>query len=144
MKRSRRVTLIGFGLVLAAFVALAAMSLQSALVYDLTSTELASRPLGEQVRLYGIVVAGTVHFDEATRTLNFEVTDGRSTTGVTTQSIPTALFRDGAAVVLAGRLTQPGQFAADELVVKHSEVYAPLKPGETIPPGILDGQGSPP
>ncbi len=144
MNRPRPVTLAGLGLVVIAFVALAAMSLQSALVYDLTSTELASRPLGEQVRLYGIVVSGTVRFDEATNTLTFEVTDGRSTTGVTTQSIPTALFRDGAAVVLAGRLTQPGQFAADQLVVKHSEVYAPLKPGETIPPGILDGQGSPP
>ena len=84
------------------------------------------------------------HFDDATKTLSFRVTDGRSTANVTTQSIPTALFRDGVAVVLAGRLTQPGQFAAEELVVKHSEVYAPLAPGQTVPPGILGGQGSPP
>ena len=144
MNRPRRATLVGFGLIVVAFIALAAMSLQSALVYDLTPTELASRPLGERVRLYGIVVDGSVHFDDATKTLSFRVTDGRSTANVTTQSIPTALFRDGVAVVLAGRLTQPGQFAAEELVVKHSEVYAPLAPGQTVPPGILGGQGSPP
>ena len=144
MKRPRRGTLLGFGLVLVAFIALAAISLQSALVYDLTPTEVAGRPLGERVRLYGIVVAGSVQFDETNATLSFAVTDGRSTTAVSTQSIPTALFRDGVAVILAGRLIRSGQFVADELVVKHSEVYAPLAPGETVPPGVLVRQGSPP
>jgi cytochrome c-type biogenesis protein CcmE len=144
MKWPRPVTLIGLGLVVVAFVILAAMSLQSALVYDLTPTELDSRPVGEQARLYGIVVDGSVHFDDATKTLRFAVTDGRSTTAVSTQSIPTALFRDGVAVVLAGRLTGPGTFAADQLVVKHSEVYAPLAPGQTMPPGVLGTTGSPP
>lgn len=144
MKRPRRGTLLGFGLVLVAFIALVAISLQSALVYDLTPTEVAGRPLGERVRLYGIVVAGSVQFDETNATLSFAVTDGRSTTAVSTQSIPTALFRDGVAVILAGRLIRSGQFVADELVVKHSEVYAPLAPGETVPPGVLVRQGSPP
>jgi cytochrome c-type biogenesis protein CcmE len=138
------VTLIGLGLVVVAFVVLAAMSMQSALVYDLTPTELGSHPVGERARLYGIVVDGSVRFDEATKTLRFAVTDGRSTTAVSTQSIPTALFRDGVAVVLGGRLTGPATFAADQLVVKHSEVYAPLGAGQTIPPGILGGSGSPP
>jgi cytochrome c-type biogenesis protein CcmE len=78
MKRPRRVTLIGLGLVVVAFVILAAMSLQSALVYDLTPTELDSRPVGERARLYGIVVDGSVQFDDATKTLRFAVTDGRA------------------------------------------------------------------
>ncbi|MEA2622307.1 MAG: cytochrome c-type biosis protein CcmE [Chloroflexota bacterium] len=144
MTRPRPVTLFGLGLVVVAFVALAAMSLQTALVYDLTPTELSSHPVGERARLYGIVVEGSVQFDEATKTLRFAVTDGRSTAAVSTQSIPTALFRDGVAVVLAGRLTGPATFAADQLVVKHSEVYAPLEPGETMPPGILNAGGAPP
>jgi cytochrome c-type biogenesis protein CcmE len=143
MKRPRPATLLGLGLVAVAFVVLAAMSLQSALVYDLTPTELGSRPVGERARLYGIVVAGSVQFDDATKTLRFAVTDGRSTTAVSTQSIPTALFRDGVAVILGGRLTGLGTFAADQLVVKHSEVYAPLVPGQTVPPGVLDMDGPP-
>jgi cytochrome c-type biogenesis protein CcmE len=144
MTRPRSVTLIGLGLVVLAFVVLAAMSLRSALVYDLTPTELGDRPVGERARLYGIVVDGSVEFDQETRTLRFAVTDGRSTTAVSTQSIPTALFRADVAVVLAGRLTGPGTFAADELIVKHSEVYAPLDAGQTMPPGILDGRAVPP
>lgn len=144
MKRPRPVTLIALGLVVFAFVVLSAMSLQSAIIYDLTPTELGSRPVGELARLYGIVVDGSVQFDGTTKTLRFVVTDGRSTTAVSTQSIPTALFRDGVAVVLGGRLTGPGTFAADQLVVKHTEVYAPLDPGQTVPPGILGGAGSPP
>jgi cytochrome c-type biogenesis protein CcmE len=138
------VTLIGLGLVVLAFILLAAMTLQGALVYDLTPTELASRPIGERTRLYGIVVVDSVKFDEETSTLRFSVTDGRSTIAVSTRSIPTALFRDGVAVVLAGSLTERGTFAADQLVVKHSEVYAPLEPGQTVPPGILDTVASPP
>ena len=138
MTRPRAGTMIGLALVALAFVALATMALQSALVYDLTPTELGRRPLGERARLYGIVVDNSARFDPTTKTLHFSVTDGRTTTTVSTQSIPTALFRNGTAVVLAGRLTEPGHFAADELIIKHSEVYAPLAPGQTIPPGILD------
>jgi cytochrome c-type biogenesis protein CcmE len=141
MSRPRPVTLVGLGLVALAFVGLATMTLQSALVYDLTPTELSSRPLGEKARLYGIVVDDSAQFDAATRILRFSVTDGRTTTSVTTESIPTALFRDGVAVVLAGRLIEPGHFSADELVIKHSEVYEPLGPGQTMPPGILDASG---
>jgi cytochrome c-type biogenesis protein CcmE len=144
MSRPRPVTLVGLGLVALAFVALAVTALQSALVYDLTPTELGARPVGERARLYGVVVAGSSDFDAATRILRFDVTDGRTTTSVTTSSIPTALFRDGIAVILAGRLTEPGHFAADELVVKHSEEYAPLAPGETVPPGILEAAGARP
>jgi cytochrome c-type biogenesis protein CcmE len=144
MRRPRPGTLVGLGLVVLAFAVLAAMSLRSALVYDLTPTELGSRPVGERARLYGVVVDGSVRIDEATKTLRFAVTDGRSTTAVSTRSIPTALFRDGVAVILGGRLTGPGTFTADQLIVKHSEVYAPLDPGQTVPPGILDTIGSPP
>ena len=141
MTRPRPITLVGLGLVSVALVVLATMTLQSALVYDLTPTELGSRPVGEQARLYGIVVGDSTHFDPDTRILRFSVTDGRTTTTVTTESMPTALFRDGVAVVLAGRLVAPGQFSADQLVIKHSEVYEPLGPGQTMPPGILDVSG---
>ncbi|MGH2463902.1 MAG: cytochrome c maturation protein CcmE [Candidatus Limnocylindrales bacterium] len=141
MRRPRWLTLIALGLVVAAFAVLLLVSLPGALVYDVTPSELAARPLDQPVQLYGLVVAGSVHFDAATRTLTFEVTDGQTIDRVTTQSIPTDLFRDGIGVVLAGRLTAPGQFQADQLIVKHSEVYAPLAPGQTIPPGVLQELG---
>jgi len=70
--------------------------------------------------------------------LSFRITDGATTIAVHSRSLPTGLFRDGIGVVLAGRLAGPGTFAADEILVKHSEVYEPLRPGQTVPPGLLD------
>lgn len=138
MTRPRTVTLVGLGLVAAAFVALVAISLTSSLVYYVTPTEFAAaRPAGS-VRLYGIVEPESVRWDAASSTLTFRVTDGETTLAVVSRSLPTGLFRDGIGVVLAGRATGAAEFAADEVLVKHSEVYEPLRPGETPPPGLLE------
>jgi len=138
MTRPRTVTLVGLGLVAAAFVGLVAISLTSSLVYYVTPTEFAAaRPAGS-ARLYGIVEPESVRWDAATSTLTFRVTDGETSLAVVSRSLPTGLFRDGIGVVLAGRATGAAEFAADEVLVKHSEVYEPLRPGETPPPGLLE------
>lgn len=138
MRRPRIATLVGLVLVVGAFVALVGISLTSAIVYYVTPTELAAQAPSGSVRLYGIVEPGSVRWDSATSTLSFRITDGTTTVAVSSRSLPTGLFRDGVGVVLAGRLTAPGAFAAEEVLVKHSEVYEPLKPGETPPPGLLE------
>lgn len=142
MNRPRLATLAGLALVVGAFLALLSISLTSALVYYVTPTELAAAPGGGVVRLYGIVEPGSVRWDDATATLSFRITDGTTTMAVESRSLPTALFRDGIGVVLAGRLTGRANFAADEVLIKHSEVYAPLRPGQTPPPGLLDAIGA--
>ena len=138
MKRPRLVTLVGLGLVTTAFVALIGISLTSAIVYYVTPTELAANRTTGNVRLYGIVEPGSVRWDAPTSTLSFRITDGTTTMAVISRSLPTELFRDGIAVVLAGRATGPDEFSADEVLVKHSEVYEPLRAGETPPPGLID------
>lgn len=138
MRRPRAATLVGLGLVSGAFVALVAISLTSALTYYVTPTELASGARGGAVRLYGVVEPGSVQWKAETATLSFRLTDGTTTMSVTSRSLPTGLFRDGIGVVLAGRPSGPGAFTAEEILVKHSEVYAPLRPGETMPPGLLE------
>jgi cytochrome c-type biogenesis protein CcmE len=135
--RTRPATLLGLILVAAALIALVGLALSSALVYYVTPTELAASPATGAVRLYGIVVPGSVNVEPGGR-LDFALTDGSTTVAVVTEAVPTALFRDGVAVVLAGRLVVPGQFQAEQLLVKHSEVYLPLAPGESVPPGLLD------
>ena len=138
MRRPRIATLVGLALVVGAFLALVAMSLTSAIVYFVTPTEIAADPPSGSVRLYGIVEPGSVRWSSPTSTLSFRITDGATTVAVTSRSLPTGLFRDGIGVVLAGRVTGPATFGADEILVKHSEVYEPLKPGETPPPGLLE------
>lgn len=138
MRRPRPVTLVGLALVLGSFVALAWISLTSALVYYVTPSELASHPTSSTVRLYGIVEPGSVRWDQAASVLSFRLTDGTTTIAVRSSSLPTALFRDGIGVVISGRTSGPASFSADEVLVKHSSVYEPLRPGETPPPGLLD------
>ncbi|MBF6606721.1 MAG: cytochrome c maturation protein CcmE [Chloroflexi bacterium] len=135
--RARPATLLGLGLVVAALIALLGLAVTNAVVYYVTPTELAASPVNGPVRLYGIVVAGSVTFDRSTGALSFRVSDGQTTETVTSRFLPTALFRDGIGVVLVGRTFGPRAFAADEILIKHSAVYEPLKPGETIPPDIL-------
>lgn len=136
--RIRPATALGLVLVAAALVAAVGLALTSALVYSLTPTELSAQPTSGAVRLYGVVVPGSVKVEPGGASLAFAVTDGTTTMTVSTVAVPTALFRDGIAVVLAGRLIGPGRFEADQLLVKHSADYAPLRPGETVPPGLLD------
>lgn len=136
--RARPSTLLGLGMVLAALVAVVALGAPGAIVYYVTPTELAADPTDRPVRLYGIVESGSVRWEEQVGELRFTVTDGQTAVAVRTSAIPTALFRDGVAVVLAGRRESATSFLADELLVKHSEVYAPLAPGQTIPPGFLE------
>lgn len=138
MRRPRIATLLALALVGGAFVSLVAINLTNALVYYVTPTELAASPGTGAVRLYGIVVPGSVRWDRPSSTLSFALTDGTTRIGVTSRSLPTELFRDGIGVVVAGRMAGPGAFAADEVLVKHSEVYQPLAPGATPPPGLLE------
>ena len=136
--RARPATLLGLGLVVAALVALGGLAVTNAVVYYVTPTELAARPVEGPVRLYGIVLPGTVGYNHANGVLTFQLSDGQTTVAVTSGSLPTALFRDGIGVVLVGRSTGVRTFTADEILIKHSEVYEPLKPGETIPPSVID------
>lgn len=137
MTRPRPATLLGLGLVAAALGALGGLAVTNAVVYYVTPTELAARPVDGPVRLYGIVVPGSVSYDRSAGLLSFRLSDGQTIEAVTSRFLPTALFRDGIGVVLVGRSAGWRAFSADEILIKHSAVYEPLMPGETIPPDIL-------
>lgn len=138
MRAPRSATVVGLVLVVAAFIALVTISLSSSLVYYLTPSELAAEARSGSVRLYGVVEPGSVRWDASSSLVSFSLTDGSSTMAVQSSSLPTGLFREGIGVVLAGKASGDGVFLADEILVKHSEVYAPLEPGQTLPPGLLE------
>lgn len=139
MTRPRATTLVGLVLVAGALLAIVFAGLTNALVYYVTPTELLAK--GDRtgpIRLYGIVDPGSVGWDESTATLSFRLTDGSSSIAVVSTALPTGLFRDGIGVVVAGQLMDSGSFVAEEVLVKHSEVYAPLEQGQTPPPELLE------
>ena len=138
MRRPRPATTFGLVLVAAGLLALLYVGITNALVYYVTPTELVAGRATGSTRLYGIVEPGSVRWDANASTLSFRLTDGSTSLDVFSRALPTGLFRDGIGVVVAGRLVDARSFEAEEVLVKHSEVYETLRPGETVPPDLLE------
>jgi cytochrome c-type biogenesis protein CcmE len=112
-------------------------ALSGNLVYYVTPTELLEQqpPPGEQLRLGGQVVPGSVH--DIADGVNFVVTDGTTRMTVVHAGGTPALFRTGIGVVLEGTYGPDGAFHSDNMLVKHGEEYRPPEPGETPSPGLV-------
>ncbi len=100
---------------------------QGASMYYLTVDELLARgdgAYGEQVRLMGKVMDGSVEKNPDTNTLRFAVMggDGTSLPVVYSGMVPDA-FKQGADVVVEGSLTRGEAFQADSLLVKCPSKY---------------------
>jgi len=133
-QRRKRHRLIAGGLVIvAAIAALVVFGLGRNLVYFYTPAELLAQgadAVDRPLRLGGLVQDGSVSWKPASRELRFLVTDGDATVEVRQTGVPPALFQGGMGVVVEGRYRADGTFHATNLMVKHSEEYAPPKPGE--------------
>ena len=145
-KRLWIVLACGAGLASAAGLTLSAFS--DNLVFFVSPSDLAKeRPTGRQMRLGGLVEAGTVHpASDGHAGAVFKVTDGKADVLVTYNGILPDLFREGQGVVVLGVRQRDGVFKASEVLAKHDETYMPKevvealkKSGEWNP-----SQGSPP
>ena len=96
------------------------------LVYYWDPTQLheaGSKALGADIRLGGVVVPGSLDWNEDTGELRFEVSDNSQTVSVFNRGAPPAMFREGIGVVVEGTMTKEGTFESDRLMVKHSNEY---------------------
>jgi cytochrome c-type biogenesis protein CcmE len=117
--------------VLVAFFAV--QNLASSAVYYLTPSEARDRHIGPgtPVRLGGLVVQGSLHYDPQTRTLVFALGDGTTNIAVVGSGAPPALLRENAGAVVEGTFAADGTFRATSVIAKHDEKYAPPSPGRT-------------
>ena len=112
----------------------ATQTLRSSAVYYLTPTEATKRaiPVGQTTRIGGLVVAGTLVYEPATRALTFTLTDGVTKLPVVGSGAPPGLLREGAGAVVEGSFASGGAFHATQVIAKHDEVYtAPT--GSAVP-----------
>jgi cytochrome c-type biogenesis protein CcmE len=131
---SPRRILIIVALLLAVVVALVAVqSLASSAVYYLTPTEAKQRAIKphQPVRLGGLVLPGTLHYDPTSRILTFGIGDGTTNVAVVGNGAPPALLREDAGAVVEGEFAEDGSFRATSVIAKHDEQYAPPSPGKT-------------
>ena len=133
--RRRRMVLV-FGILAGVSVALAlAFSAfrQNVTFYFLPSEVAAGKaPLGQSIRLGGMVTRGSFTRVPGTLEVRFVVTDTHHEVPVTYDKVLPDLFREGAGVVAHGRLRADGTFVADEVLAKHDEKYMPPKMAEAL------------
>ena len=82
-------------------------------------------PEGRQLRLGGLVAAGSVSRDPASLAVTFQVTDCIHEIPVTFNGILPDLFREGQGVIAHGSLAPDGVFHAHEVLARHDETYMP-------------------
>lgn len=125
----------GLGVVVLVFAGfMISRALSDSLVYFITPSEYAAAPEQyheRRIRLGGIVAPDTVHFDDASLLLAFDVTDSHDTYPVRHEGTPPELFEENTGVVVEGRF-RDGAFHSDTLLVKHTEVYEAPESGEPI------------
>ena len=89
-------------------------------------------PVGQPIRVGGMVVEGSIVRSESSLDVRFEVTDYAGTVPVMYSGILPDLFDEGQGVVAAGRLDERGVFVAHEVLAKHDENYMPPEVAEAL------------
>ena len=89
-------------------------------------------PVGQPIRVGGMVVEGSIVRSESSLDVRFEVTDYAGTVPVMYSGILPDLFDEGQGVVAAGKLDERGVFVAHEVLAKHDENYMPPEAAEAL------------
>jgi len=82
-------------------------------------------PVGQPIRLGGMVVEGSIVRDTESLRVQFDVTDYQATVTAVYTGILPDLFDEGQGVVAAGVLDEYGVLQATEVLAKHDENYMP-------------------
>ena len=129
-KRLGLVIFLVFGVSLAAGLIFFALKENMNLFYAPEKVAAGEAPLGQRIRIGGMVKKGSVQRSDQDLKTWFVVTDYKAEVKVMHDGILPDLFDEEQGVVAAGMLQENGDFIADEVLAKHDENY--------MPPEVLD------
>lgn len=111
----------------AAAAGLALYALQQNINLFFSPTQLANgaAPRNHEIRLGGLVKAGSVKHTPNSLKVRFVVTDNKSDILVEYNDVLPDLFREGQSVVVEGQFFTGNIFVADQVLAKHDEKYMP-------------------
>ena len=136
MKRSSRWFMLAAFLVAgAAFVVIAASSMNKNLVYYWTPTDLVAngdKAYGATIRLGGMVTSGSIKKPTGVSGVEFDVHDAAKTVHVKSSGVPPQMFRENIGVVVEGTMVKGGYFECNRLMVSHSNEYRAPKSGHPL------------
>lgn len=89
-------------------------------------------PVGQPIRVGGMVVDGSVERSDDSLHIRFEVTDYQASVPVVYEGILPDLFDEGQGAVAAGVLDEHGVLQATEVLAKHDENYMPPEVAEAL------------
>jgi cytochrome c-type biogenesis protein CcmE len=114
--------------------ALATLAFRDNLLYFYNPSQVLAgdAPSGRTFRIGGMVTEGSLARTEGTLKIRFVVTDYRNSIPVQYEGLLPDLFREGQGVIAHGRLTDSGEFVADEVLAKHDENYMPPEVAESL------------
>ncbi len=100
--------------------------------YSPTQVHAGEAPDGRTFRVGGLVTSGSVQRAEGSLEVRFVVTDNLESVPVRYTGLLPDLFREGQGIIAHGRLTESGDFIADEVLAKHDENYMPPEVAATL------------
>jgi cytochrome c-type biogenesis protein CcmE len=98
-------------------------------------------PVGQAIRVGGMVVDGSVVRSTDSLQVAFELTDYQANVTVIYEGILPDLFGEGQGAVAAGRLNEQGVLVASEVLAKHDENYMPPEVAEALRQSGYDQKG---
>ncbi len=131
-KRLLAVTAIVAGVAAATTLAMLAFEENLLYFYNPTQVHAGEAPTDRMFRIGGMVTEGSVQRTEGTLKIRFVVTDYRESVPVNYEGLLPDLFREGQGVIAHGRLTDSGEFVANEVLAKHDENYMPPEVAESL------------
>ncbi len=98
-------------------------------------------PVGQLVRIGGMVVEGSVQRSGDSLAVRFELTDYAASVPVVYEGILPDLFDEGQGAVASGKLNAEGLLEATEVLAKHDENYMPPEVAEALEKSGYDHKG---
>jgi cytochrome c-type biogenesis protein CcmE len=99
-------------------------------------------PVGQPIRVGGMVVANSVQRSDDSLAVSFELTDFKDSVKVVYEGILPDLFGEGQGAVAAGRLNGDGVLVASEVLAKHDENYMPPEVAHALEQSGFDHEGN--
>ena len=100
-------------------------------------------PVGQPIRVGGMVVDGSVQRSEENLEVAFELTDYQANVTVVFEGILPDLFGEGQGAVASGVLNSEGVLLATEVLAKHDENYMPPEVADALQQSGYDHKGKP-
>jgi cytochrome c-type biogenesis protein CcmE len=111
------------------------------LFYPPAEVAAGNAPVGQSMRIGGMVVEGSIRRSDDSLRTDFELTDYQATVPVIYVGILPDLFDEGQGAVAAGQLNAEGVFIASEVLAKHDENYMPPEVAEALEKSTAMAEG---